>query len=123
MKFAGNCPENCPPDDAEQVNGDVIRFVRHNPPTAEDMKTYADEGKSGDDPCNLCALSVLRRLEDVAVARRAMPWFKKRLVAKATLSASYGVIKQTGPHMHHYSFWVEATHGPSIHEQFAVVAP
>jgi len=77
MPFAANCPEgDCPPADAEAVGGDVIRFVRSNPPAAADMRTYADDGKQGDDACRACALSVLRRLEDVPVARKAMPWFK-----------------------------------------------
>lgn len=123
MPFAANCPEeSCPPADADPVNGDVIRFVRNDPPTAKDMETYADQGKPGSDACSACALSVLCRIEDVQAARKAMPWFKKQRVARATLSATYGRIKQTGPQKHHYSFWVEAAHGPSIHTKFTVVA-
>ncbi|MGH7269899.1 MAG: hypothetical protein ACREJ3_05660 [Polyangiaceae bacterium] len=123
MPFAGNCPKkDCPPQDAEKVNGDVIRFVRNDPPTAADTRTYADDGKTGDDACAACALSVLRRLEDVPVARKAMPWFKKRLVAKATLSPAHGLIKQTGANKWHFSFWVEAGHLATIHKSFAVVA-
>jgi hypothetical protein len=87
------------------------------------MRTYADDGKIGDDPCMACALSVLRRLEDVPVARKAMPWFKKRLVAKATLAAKHGCVKQSGAHKFHFSFWVEATSSGTIHQQFAVVNP
>jgi hypothetical protein len=124
MVFAANCPEeNCPPSDAEEVTGDVIRFVKNGPPTAADMKTYADDGKGGADACMACALSVLRRLEDVPAARKAMPWFKKRLVAKATLAAKHGRVKQSGAYKFHFSFWVEAAHIGTIHEQFAVVTP
>lgn len=122
MPFAANCPETCPPADAEDASGELIRFVRNNPPTAADMKTYADEGKVGSDSCTACALSVLRRLEDVPIARQAMPWFKKRLVAKAAANATHGRVKQTGAHKFHVSFWVEATHIGTIHQQFAVVA-
>ncbi|MRG97537.1 hypothetical protein [Polyangium spumosum] len=123
MKFAENCPKSCPPDDVEEVTGEVFRFVRNDPPTSEDMKTYADEGKPGSDACGACALSVLRSLEDVELARKAMPWFKRRLVARALLLGAHGVIKQTGPHKHHYSYWVEATYAASIHEQFTVIRP
>ena len=123
MPFAANCPEaDCPPADAEAVRGDVIRFVRSNPPTAADMRTYADDGRQGDDGCRACALSVLRRVEDVPLARKAMPWFKKRLVAKATLSPAHGRILQTGPNKWHFSFWVEAGHAGTIHQSFTVVA-
>ena len=51
MPFAGNCPdENCPPADAEDAAGEVIRFVKHSPPTANDMKTWADDDKVGTTP-------------------------------------------------------------------------
>ena len=50
-----------------------------------------------------------------------MPWFKKRRVARATLDASHGRIRQTGPHQFHFSFWVEAAHIGTIHQRFAVV--
>ena len=68
------------------------------------------------------ALGVLRRLEDVAAARKAVPFFRRCLVAKATLDTSHGRIKQTGSHRHHFSFWIEAAHIGTIHQQFAVVA-
>jgi hypothetical protein len=124
MPFAGNCPDtNCPPADAEEASGDVFRFVKSSPPTANDMRTWADDEKPADDPCMACALSVLRRPEDVATARKAVPFFRKRLVAKATLSATHGRIKQTGKHKFHFSFWVEAMHIAAIHEQFTVVTP
>ncbi len=121
MKFALNCPKDCPPKDAQAVSGPVIRFVRHDPPTAADMKTYADEGKSTNDICGSCALSVLRRIEDVETARKAIPYFRKRLVAEALLTDAHGVIKQTGSHAYHYSFWVEMTYGAMIHPLFNVV--
>ena len=100
----------------------MIRFVKSSPPTAEDMKTWADDGKLGDDACMACALSVLRRDEDVVAARKAVPFFRRCLVAKATLDGSHGRIKQTGSHSYHYSLWVEAAHIGTIHQQFAVVA-
>jgi hypothetical protein len=123
MSFASNCPNDCPPADALDANGEVIRFVRNDPPTADDLKTYADEGKASDDACRACALSVLVRMEDVPIARKAMPWFKKRLVARANLTAVHGRIKQSGPHLFHYSFWVDAAHIGTLHGQFAVVGP
>jgi hypothetical protein len=100
----------------------VIRFVRNDPPAAGDFRSYADDGKPVADACQACALSVLRRDEDVPIARKAMPWFKKQLVAKAVLTSAHGVIRQTGAHRFHCSFWVEASHGGSIHSLFRAVS-
>jgi hypothetical protein len=119
--FASNCPDGCPPQEAGEVAGTVIRFVRNDPPTPTDMQTYADSGKPADDACLACALSVLRRLDDVPTARKAMPWFKKRLVARAELTPAHGRLLQTGAHAWHFSLWVASTQASTIHQQFSVV--
>lgn len=123
-EFAKNCPETCPPPEAVDVNGDVYRFVRSDPPAHTDMRSWQDEGRNPGqgDPCGRCGLSVLTRLEDVAVARKAIPGFRKRLVAKATLRPEHGRICETGNHRWHYDLWVRTAHGPTIHEAFFVVA-
>ena len=114
--------ETVRPPDASPVDGDVIRFVRGEPPNADDMKTWADDGRAGDDACMACALSVLRRLEDVPAARKAIPFFRKRIVAKARLDGAFGLIKQTGKHAWHFSLWVEAAKRSSLHESVSLVA-
>ena len=120
--FATNCPEgSCPPELATDVEGEVYRFVRGDPPIPEDMRTYADENKAAEDLCQRCALSVLVRPEDIPIARKAMPWFKRRRVAVATLRAEHGKICRTGAHRWHHSLWVRAAHAPTIHESFQVV--
>jgi hypothetical protein len=86
------------------------------------MRTYADEDKPADDACQRCALSVLVRPEDVPVARKAMPWFKRRKVAMAHLMPEHGMVCQTGAHRWHFSLWVRVGHGSTIHERFEVVA-
>lgn len=86
------------------------------------MRSYADEGKGADDACLACGLSVLTRAEDVLLARKAMPWFKKRFVTRASLGAEHGKIKQTGAHRFHYSLWVRARHASRLHSLFEVEA-
>ena len=123
-EFPVNCPERCPSPEVSDVNGDIYRFVRHNPPAHVDMRSWADEGRNPGhgDPCGRCALSVLTRAEDIATARRAIPFFRKLQVAKATLRPEHGKSCQSGNNAWHYSLWVRATHGATIHQEFSMVA-
>lgn len=122
-EFAANCPEKCPPPDADGVHGEIYRFVRHNPPTHADMRSYADEGRYPDhrDVCGRCALSVLARAGDISSARKAIPFFRKLQIAKATLRPEHGKSCQSGNHAWHYSLWVKAMYIATIHQEFSVV--
>lgn len=124
-EFASNCPEDCPPDRAWDVNAEVFRFVRNSPPTHADMRSWEDEGRkpSVGDPCQRCALSVLTRAEDIPEARRAVPLFRKWRVARAVLQPEHGKLCQTGGNRWHYSLWVRAAHGDSLHQLFSVETP
>lgn len=124
-EFASNCPDACPPDRACDVSGDVFRFVRNNPSTHSDMRSWEDEKRNPGvgDSCQRCALSVLTRAEDVPEARRAVPLFRRWKVAHTVLQPRHGKICQTGNHLWHYSLWVRATYGDSFHELFEVDAP
>lgn len=121
-EFANNCPDHCPPTSASDVSGDVYRFVRNDPVAASDMRSWEDDDiKPGcGDKCQRCALSVLRKVEDVRSARQAIPLFRKWKVARALLNESHGKLAQTGSHRWHYSLWVRTAHRYSIHQLFAV---
>jgi hypothetical protein len=122
-EFAANCPEDCPPAAAADVNGDIYRFVRKDPPAFEDMRSWEDEKRNPGqgDPCGRCALSVLTRAEDIPAAIKAIPFFRRLHVAKAALKPEHGKICQAGKHRWHYNLWVRAVHGATIHQAFSVV--
>jgi hypothetical protein len=123
-EFASNCPEACPPEKAQDARGDVFRFVRNSPPTHADMRSWEDEGRKPGlgDSCQRCALSILIRAEDILEARKAVPLFRRWMVAKAVLGPEHGKLCQTGGHRWHHSLWVRKTHGDSLHELFSEVA-
>lgn len=122
-EFAANCPKNCPPPAAADVQGDVYRFVRNDPPAFHDMRSWEDEGRNPGqgDPCSRCGLSVLTRPEDVHVARKAIPFFRRLHVSRAVLRPEHGQICKTGNHRWHYDLWVRTVHGATIHQEFSVV--
>jgi hypothetical protein len=122
-EFATTCPEECPPAQAQDVDGEIFRFVRNSPPAHSDMRSWEDEGRKPGTggSCQRCALSVLTRLSDVPEARKAIPLFRRWLVARAVLKPEHGKSCQTGGHRWHYSLWIRAKHGPSLHERFSVV--
>lgn len=92
MTFPAHFPGGCPPTSAEDAHGEVFRFVRNEPPVAEDFVSVFIGGtlRDLDSKCQGCGLSVLRTEQDVKEARRLSPWFKKRKVAKARLSPEWG---------------------------------
>ena len=122
-ELAANCPENCPPVTAVDVSGDVYRFVRNDPPVYDDMKSWEDEGRNPGqgDPCGRCALSVLTRADEISLALKAIPFFRRLKVAKAALNPEHGKVCQAGKHPWHYNIWVRAVHGATIHQLFSVV--
>jgi len=120
--YAPNYPVDCPPEDAAPAAGLVLRFIRSIPPAVEHMRSWEDEGRSPGvgHPCQRCALSVLRSRQDVALARKTIPLFRKWHVAEASLHAAHGVIKQTGGNAWHHSLWVTHAHRATLHTSFMV---
>jgi len=110
MTFPNHFPDDCPSDSVQDANGIVFRFVRNEPPNASDFASIVVEGKPYDPEkeCQACGLSVLRTEEDVAEARKLCPWFKKRKVAKARLSADWGKLAATESLNipNHHTWWV-----------------
>ncbi len=125
MKTSSFCPEGCPPDDAGAALGKIFRFVQGSPPCRDDMRSWAEQGRSPGhgSECQRCALSVLVNEGDVAKARKAVPLFRKWKVAVADFVPGHGKIKQTGNNEWHHSLWVEETIETTIHEKFHVVTP
>lgn len=123
MKPSRFCPEGCPPDDAGAAVGRIYRFVQSSPPTRDDMRSWAEEGRNPGQgsECQRCALSVLVDDVDIAKARRAIPLFRKWRVAVAEFMPGQGKLKQTGNNEWHHSLWVVDTIEATVHEQFQVI--
>ena len=117
MSFPAHFPNACPPTSAEDVRGEIYRFVRNDPPVAADFVSFYIEGKSyaPDNKCQACGLSVLRTEEDVKEACRVSPWFKKRKVAKARVSPEWGKIARTAGNNipNHCTWWVSDGREPN----------
>ena len=123
MKPSRFCPENCPPNDAGEALGKIFRFVQGSPPRREDMRSWAEEGRSPGQgsECQRCALSVLVDEDDVPKARKVVPLFRKWKVAVAELVPGQGKLKQTGNNEWHHSLWVAEALEATIHERFQVM--
>lgn len=123
MKPSSFCPEGCPPDDASAALGRIFRFVQRSPPSRDDMRSWAEEGRSPGQgsECQRCALSVLIDEDAVVKARKAVPLFRKWKVAVAEFVPGQGRIRQTGNNEWHHSLWVADAIEATVHEQFQVV--
>jgi hypothetical protein len=94
----------------------VFRFVKNSPPIADDFSRPIDnpnrQPKEEDDPCALCALSVLGDPDEIPVFQDLIPGFKKRAVARGDISAADGVVKNSPiescepPITSHHDWWV-----------------
>lgn len=99
MTFPDDWPPGCPPEDAEDAQGEVFRVVKKQPPTDDDFKTYHEQGIVRGDPILRCGLSVFRLASDAEHASRKFRNMGK-LIAKALLQAEHGKTKQTGKPTH-----------------------
>jgi len=122
MTFPAHYPDECPPGDARDADGELFRFVRNQPPQSSDFvpvypgNTVID----ADMRCQACGLSVLLTEVDVVAARKTCPWFKKRLVAKGRVNRDWGKTGRTGSQVpNHYTWWVAS--GKSPEQIFEVI--
>ncbi|HEV3255254.1 MAG TPA: hypothetical protein VG013_00105 [Gemmataceae bacterium] len=99
MTFPEDWPDRCPPDDAEDANGEVFRVAKANPPTADDFKSYYELGVKRGDLVLRCGVSVFRLVLDAEHASRKFRNMGK-VIAKAVLRAEHGKTKQTGRPTH-----------------------
>jgi hypothetical protein len=121
VNFPDTWPEDCPPDDAVDAEGDVFRIVRNDPPNAVDMATHMETGKLPKaPPCLRCGLSVFQELQDVIHQRSLFPKLGN-LIARATLTSDHGKSKLTeGRQPTHTTWW--AFEGVDRAALFSVIA-
>lgn len=101
--FAEHFPNGCPPSDAFPASGTMYRLVSHNPPTEDDLATFAELGKAQNgDECLRCGLSVFATQDDAAdlyrfIARRYGTNGTRigSLVARFDLQPEHGQLKPT----------------------------
>src|SRR5258708_3151357 len=72
MSWPAFFPPDCPPPDAEAVTRQVLRFVEHDPPRAEDFLSLLQSGKPvrQDKRCEAAGLSVFTDEADIVSQRR-----------------------------------------------------
>ena len=105
-------PDNCPPEDAEPVDGIYYRVVKECPPTKLDfvpnkLKDPLRLWQSAKDKCCACGISLF---SDAAQAQKKMKRFPQigNKIASAELKPDHGLVKKTGRASHH-TLWPQAT--------------
>ncbi|RKU24562.1 hypothetical protein C6497_17215 [Candidatus Poribacteria bacterium] len=114
MQWPDFYPENCPPEEAEPASGTVYRLVRHDPPQAEDFRTFFQEnpnffeGKPTDLICKGHGVSVYTDPEDIKQLKERSKKFKNRHIAKGELNSTLGVIQNTPSRQlkSHHTWWL-----------------
>jgi len=115
-------PRGCPAEGAAGTGGDVYRFVRNDPPTPDDMRSWLELGLGKDRDCQRAALSCSITREHLEEVRRAVPLRRTDRIARATLRAEHGKLAQTGSAAAHYSLWLRRRFHAEAHRLFEVVA-
>jgi hypothetical protein len=103
MTFPDDWPEECPPADAEDANGEVFRIVRTVRLSADDFRSYHEMGIRRGDPILRYGLSLFRLRSDAEHASRMFRNLGK-VIAQATLLPEHGKTKQTG-RASHITWW------------------
>lgn len=106
MTFPNTWPEDCPPRDALDAEGETYRIVKNNPPSPSDLASHFETGKLlKAPPCLRCGLSVFRELREAMHQRLLLPKLGA-MIARATLVASHGKTKLTeGRQPTHTTWW------------------
>ncbi|CAG1023249.1 hypothetical protein MTYM_02302 [Methylococcales bacterium] len=106
MNYRELLPENCPPDQAEEIATArvVYRLVRCNPPVLDDFRSQRAEKPgaifSGVDECKARGVSVYANLADCDKTLK-LPRFRSHHVCKVALDQGAGRIQQTFQPSHH----------------------
>lgn len=106
--WAEDLPDNCPPDDAfKPENGEFYRLVASFPPSEEDFcshrKLYPHK-KFNASECVMRACSIISTFERCKSLSK-LPLQRGKIIVKFILTPSAGLIKKTGGHSDHYSWW------------------
>lgn len=109
MTYRETLPEDCPPDDAEEINAPrvVYRLVRNNPPTDGDFQSQRAERPDrvfrDVTECRARGVSVFASLE-AAEGRSTRGSLKGRAICRVVLGPGAGRIQPTGRRSHH-TWW------------------
>lgn len=102
------------------MDGPVFRLVKGVP---EDWQSHLQRDIQ-DDPdvsdCHRAALSCSRTLEDIKELQSAIPWLRRRRIARADLEPKHGKILETGGAGHH-SLWLKAQYHQNCGTLFVTV--
>lgn len=111
MAYREPLPDDCPPDDAEEINAlrIVYRLVRNNPPTDADFQSKRamrpnHRFREPDSECTLRGVSVVSNLRDAEKLLEARNW-RGASVCRVELGPGAGSILQTGKNPNHYTWW------------------
>jgi hypothetical protein len=91
-------PEGCPPGDATPADGLFYRFMNKSEPSEKDFVRPIDRPNAdfpAEQQCEASALSLYADLDDVALAQKLIPGFRKKKVAQGKLESQMGVVKNT----------------------------
>lgn len=116
MKFNG-LPDNCPPDDVVEANGEVFRLIAGKNPTKEDFESTSHRSpkRSFGDNCIASGLSVYRNKADILQTLNRVPALRKHNhgIAKGILTPKLGVILDTPNNGDsHLTWWLAAEQSP-----------
>lgn len=101
-------PDQCPPKDAAPAE-DVIfyRLCRNEDPEDQDFYSHRKlnpEAVYNVSECIARAVS-LNNSRDAAVKLKKIPAFREKKITAIKLSVFDGLVCQTGPKKHHFSWW------------------
>ncbi|WCL82281.1 hypothetical protein PPO43_04085 [Saprospira sp. CCB-QB6] len=109
MSYKEKLPEDCPPPDANAVNGKTFYRLGHSSSIVEKdffshRKLFPNK-KFNTTECIACSLSVFSekfRCDNL----KKLPAHKKKVVFSVELFPKDGLIKQTGRYKEHHSWWM-----------------
>ena len=110
MTYREPLPEDCPPDNAEEITEPrvVYRLVRSNPPTDDDFRSQRAEKPNRVfrrvTECRARGVSVRTDLAE-AIDMMRMPQMQGRLLCQVRLDHGAGRIMQTGEWPNHSTWW------------------
>ena len=108
MTYREPLPEDCPPDDAEEITAPrvVYRLVRSHPPTNDDFRSQRAErpaARFNTSECRARGVSVFADRRDVE-RQTEVPRLRGSAVCRVELNTGAGRIKKTSGRSH-YTWW------------------
>lgn len=108
--WASEMPAGCPPEDVMVPSEHpFFRLVSHSDTyTADDFKSYAETEPKRNWGERLPLAVGLSLIDNEAKARKnlKLPFFRQfKGILALTLNPTDGVVKQTGVHLSHYTWW------------------